>query len=421
MKRLFERHPWALAGCVGILLAQAFAWSWKTSGVLQATELWDQYPWGFSAVVGDWPLLKENVFYVEHHQAFLGVPGQFVRAHGNFELMRTLYGYLTQGLWFLGPIASGLVVNVTFWGLACISAAYVASVLFPGSIVAPWVGLLLTLSGQGFVNSVGEVSPHVLGYAIGFWLAAYVCAKHLWSEKTGLGDHLLVHGFLGVMKLGYESAWLYYPFLIAISGYAWSQRGKRVLSIEGMWFLARCSAFSLGPGAFMVLMSKPFGGVDSASLVLRDAMKRPLLDLLVSYFVVLADSILSFGPTVLLLAAVGVGVALSRRERATLIACALLLGVFAATAVLLLGAGARGYTTFALAMPVFMLGVVGYDWLWRRASVTRYAAPTILALGFVWINAPLVGFNLPIPGFSWGYLGALSSGHWEAYRLVQFK
>ena len=127
-----------MVGCALLLAAQTAAWSWKTSGVLQSVQNWQRYPWGYVAettlpIVGTWPLAKENFIYVQHHQAFLDVADQFVRPTSGFEHLRTLYAFLTAGLWFLGPIFSGIVLNAVLWTLPLdIAGSYAVRVNFNG-------------------------------------------------------------------------------------------------------------------------------------------------------------------------------------------------------------------------------------------------------------------------------------------------
>jgi hypothetical protein len=427
---IMTRRPVLLGtlACLLFLIAQTYLWSWKTSGVLRATEDWNThpYPWGYSAVtnlrhIGEWPMSKENFIYIQHHQAFLGVRDQYVRPSAGFEHLRALYAYLTQGLWFLGPIFSGIVLNVALWACACLSAAYVARSVFPHQTWTPWVAVLLTLSGQGFLDSVGEVSPHVLGYGVGFWVAAYVCAKRLWRADSREIDHLLVHGLVGVLKLGYEAAWFSYPFLILISYYASVQKMHRPFSAGTAWFLARCSLFSLGPGALMILVSRPFGATDTVSgalLLLRD---HAIAEVLVTYVTALADSLLSFGPFMLALLTAGLVSTIRARDRFGLALAGTIGAMLVATAVVLAAYPARGYSTFGLALPLFLIAIRGYSWIWERPSALRYAAPALMAGYVLWSNAPLLGFKLPLVGFSWGYIHVLTNGAWQAYHVIQLR
>src|SRR4051812_45498223 len=119
------RLPFAVAFILVII--QASLWSYKTSGVLDQTTLWAGYPWGFEYILkgtpfGDWPINKENLYYIRHHLAFLGNLNAHVDKGAGFECHRVLYGFLSKGLWFLGPILSGLVINIGFWLLAIMSA-----------------------------------------------------------------------------------------------------------------------------------------------------------------------------------------------------------------------------------------------------------------------------------------------------------
>ena len=406
-------------GCAFLLVAQTAFWSWKTSGVLQAVQDWQRYPWGYVAettmpIVGTWPLAKENFIYVQHHQAFLNVADQYVRPTSGFE-------HLNAGLWFLGPIASGIVLNVVLWALACLSAGYVARRLFPDTPSAPWVAALLCLCGQGFLHSVGEVSPHVLGYGVGFWIGAYAVTKQLWRGDASRTDHWLVHGLLGVLKLGYEAAWFSFPFLMLLSYRSVARRRHRLLSWEIAGFLASCAIFSLGPGLLMILLSKPFGARDSVSNAVLLVQQRPLVDLIVAYLIALADSVLAFGPFVLALLVVGIIAVVGDRDRYALAGLATTAAMLAITAVVLLPYPARGYSTFGLALPLFLVATRGYAWVWERRSVWRYAAPALLASCFLWANAPLIGWRLPLAGFSWGYIHTASAGHWQAFEIVRLR
>lgn len=415
-----------ILACLVLFVTEACVWSWKTSGILQISGSWRQYPWDYTAIthlpgLGEWPLMKENFIYIQHHQAFLGVRDQYVRPTSGFEHMRTLYGYLTQGLWFLGPVFSGLVLNVVFWGLACLCAVYVAVRLFPQQRWAPWVAALLVLSGQGFLSSVGEVSPHVLGYSMGFWVAAYVCAKRLWRADSRAVDHFLVHGFVGILKLGYESAWFSWPFLILIGWYASTQRTHRLFPRRTAFFLAGCSLLSLGPGALMILISRPFGAADSVTTAMLLLRNRPMVEILMLYFAALTESILAFGPFVLALLAAGIVATIRARDRFGLALAGTTMAVLAATAVIVMPYFARGYTTFHLALPLFIIAIRGYSWIWERRSSVRYAAPALLAGCIVWSNAPMFGFALPLPGFELGFIHTLQEGHWQDYQMIQFR
>lgn len=415
-----------LLGCALLLIAQTAFWSWKTSGVLQSVQDWHRYPWGYAAVttpphLGEWPFAKENLIYVQHHQAFLGVTDQYVRPTSGFEHQRTLYAYLTTGLWFLGPLFSGIALNVLLWALAVLASMYIARTLFPGRPWTPWIAALLVLSGQGFLHSVGEVAPHVLGYGTGFFVGAYACAKRLWSDDSRSVDHWLVHGLLGILKLGYEAAWFSYPFLLLVSYRAAASRAGRPLSWSTVGFLVRCSVFSLGPGLLMIALSRPFGATDSVSGAVQLVSQRPLAELLVAYVLTLADSVLSFGPFVLVLAATGTVAAVHARDRVTLLWLGAIVAMLVVTAVVLLPYPARGYSTFGLALPLFIVAIQGYSWIWMRRSVWRYVAPALMACGMLWANAPLVGCRLPLEGFAWGYLSAAARGHWQTFDIIQLR
>lgn len=407
------------------ILLQSYFWGWKTSGTFQATHLWNGgYPWGYGSILetpwGEWPINKENYIYIEHHQSFLNVADQFIRPHSGFEFLRSLYGYLTSSLWFLGPIFSGIMLNIIFWFCSLAAMIYICRFFYPQNKTAWLVGGTLVTFGQGFLQSVGEISPHILGYSLGFWLGAYTLSKRLWESDTPDQDHYLVHATLGLLKLGYESAWMYYPYIILLSAFSRYQKSQSGPYTPILTFSIKCSLFSLTPGLLMILLSKPFKGGDGVLFVMKMLQDMPFQSIAERYILTLLDSFLSFGPLFILTLA-GLVCALRRTHYPFLFMTAVTFSMFLLLALILIPVSARGYTSFAFALPIFLLAVAGYLYLNEAKHLAvKVLAPLLLCTQIAWAFLPLFGYSFALKGFSWGYITMMKQQNLRPYDVQPF-
>jgi len=410
-----------------LILVQVPFWSWKTSGVLEQTTNWNDYGWGYryilkNTIVGDWPIQKENMFYINHHLAFLGTPEVVVDYGSGFELHRALYGVLTKGLWFLGPILSGFMINILFWYAAALAAAFIASRLIPNSSFAIWAAGLLVGTSQGFLYSVGEVSPHVLGYAAGYLIIAFAFYKRIWKKETSWHDQLLIYLWIGILKNAYEAAWLSLPIIFSLTLYREYQLGfstlkniiKRTMALLGLL----CAAII--PSLLFTFITSIFMQAQGILHFLFDAMKNfSIQQILKVYLQVTWEGITALGPIIVPLYFFGFLIAWRKKNTALLSLGLLSLLQLFLIGLLLIPVSGRGYVTFGVSTLVIILSALTLNTLWETKKF-RFIPIILLILLFCYNNAPLLGYRLPSLGFYMGYQPWLQAGHWQEYDVVPF-
>jgi hypothetical protein len=411
-----------------VILLQTYCWSWQTSGVVWMTQEWASMPWGYrwiirDPVLGEWSINKELLYYIHHFLSFIGTPDIFIDRGSGFELHRTLYALLIRPFWFLGPILAGLLVNVIAWWGAAMTAAYLAYQLI-GKRFVVWAAVVFVVFGQGFLQSVGEISPHVLGYALGYYIFAFAVYKKLWSPQTTFVDHLMVYGFVGIMKLAYESAWLTLPPLTLVSLYAFYQslekerfwRRYRLLTVN----LSLCISFALLPGIIFIIVTSLL--LKANGSLQYGCLTQTPLNFLRIYGHSLMEGFLSYGPILVPLFIASGLMAFLKRERIWIIIWVFAILQFICTTPFLMKATGRGYITFSLS-PLVMLSilyVVQHVWTLRRSQIfARFSVIVVTLLGAVYVNLPLTGYMLPLNGFSLGYLATWKKER-VAYDIIEF-
>jgi hypothetical protein len=413
--------------CCLLILCESIPWSYRWSGVFSMSQTWD-IPRGFLATVdfeGLWPIHTENLYYLNQIQAFLGVEGVSVKLGNVFELQRSLYALLVKSLWFLHPILAGILVNVLAWMSFCFCIQYIIKTFSP-SQSAQAIGGILVASGQGFLQSVGEISPHVMGYGSHYFIFALACRQRIWQQPFIFIDHAIVYATIGILQLVYDSAWLSLPILFPISLYCafkaflpLQKKFKVTSALLALAFLPSLS-FSI---VTAFLLNK--GGV--LAYLYSSICSEGILTLLKRYFVTLADGILSYGPIIIFAYLLALIFSLKQKNYAVLYLWIMSMFLFFACSIIMLPVGGRGYVTFSFSTIITLLSVYGIYCLWGNRSFARKTSVSFLLFVYVlYNNTPLfksyIGNNWILDGFSLGYLHVLeNTNQYRSFECNEFK
>lgn len=406
--------------CCLLIICESIPWSYRWAGNLSISQTWN-LPRGFFAAVeygGLWPFGTENLYYLGQIQAFLGVEGASINLGSGFELQRSLYAFFVKSLWFLHPIPAGITINVTLWMLICFCMQYIIKTFSP-SPTAQAIGGIFVASGQGFLHSVGEISPHILGYGAHYLIFALACRLRIWQRTFVFADHLIVYATIGLLQLGYDSAWLILPILLPISFYSIFKETSaiktklfRLLSLLTVSFIPSLS-FSM---ATSLLLKK--GGV--IYFLFQDV--NSLLSFLKTYPLVLVEGILSYGPIILLGYFLAMGLALKQKNYGILYLCLASFFLFLSCSFLMIPVSGRGYVTFSFSASILLIATYGIYSLWDQHSLTKRAF--VICLLFLYVsfnNSPLLsssmGNNWILQGFSVGYINVFQ--HSNTYRSFE--
>jgi hypothetical protein len=394
--------------CCLLILIESIPWSYKWSGVLSMTQTWE-LPRGFLATVaydGLWPFGTENLYYLNQIQAFLGVEGTSISLGSGFELQRSLYAFIVKTFWFLNPILASILVNVILWMFFVYCIQYIIRT-FSHSQPAQAIGGVFVAAGQGFLNSVGEIAPHVLGYGSHYIIFALACRQRIWQKTFIFYDHIIIYAAIGLLQLGYDSAWLSLPILVPISIYCIFRDSSalrikiyRILFLVAIALLPSLS-FSIISG---FLLKK--GGVLYYLLTTTNGDFMPLIK---SYLNATTDGLLSYGPILLLGYFSAILLAIKNQNYIILYFWIVSSFLFFAVGVTLLGAPSRGYVTFSFSPIILLLATYGVHSLWDSSS--HFKRATTISLLFTYVlynNSPLlqssIGNNWILQGFGNGYL-----------------
>lgn len=421
--RMQSQHPETLKlplmniVIVVAIVALAFLWSWKGSGVLWATQS-DALPEGYYAYYvnspfGLWPLNKENFYYMAQHQAFLGVEGAYIERGGGFEFMRSLYATLTLAFWFLGPLFSGIMVNVLCWVSAAFSSQYIARILF-GSQLAGNLAATFVILGQGFLHRVGEVSPHLMGHSLGYWLVALAVHMKIWNQKTDIRHQALIYLIIGVLKLGYETSWLFLPPVLVFS--FWSLRFEPVF--KQICAFGLFLALATLPSGAIMLLSQKFHALGSthyngASLLLSG--KIDVRDFLYLFGINFFEGLLAYGPILVPVFLWGVVRAISNRECQSSLISLIFIVQLLYTTLFTMAVSGKGYITFAISplfMVVFVYGLIELEKLFKNQVIL-----VSIFLSLACINhLNFIGIPYFLRAFELGYFSTYQSKNWKHYE-----
>lgn len=359
---------------------------------------------------------KESAFYLRAAQGFQGIEDATVNIGSKYELYRSVYPYLLRIFWFLEPIEAVLMLDVLIWFLACLSIWGLARNLGLSPMVQ-FFAVFFTVFAQGFLQSLGEGMPHVVGYASGYFICFLLSQVRPWRRDASLQDDLLPYGFVGIWQLAYGTAFFFLPLLLGatLTRY-YQQRYFRVKEFLGLIALAVVPylIFSF----FMKVSLKTSGGVSEIvfSKILHEY--QTVGRFLIAYIRTLADSYFALGPIALVGA---VGLWKAWRENIWLVQALTLTTIlqFMGMAVLLIPLAGRGYATFNFYVALCLGGafILGRLWsqkvFWKRLSVVVFC----LAWGG-YVSAGRFGFILFDRLFFTGFINMKDS--WWQYALKIF-
>lgn len=400
-----------------MLLATSILWSFQTSGVLEMTTDWSGYPWGYKYILknyDNWPINKENSFYVSHHQAFQGVEGSYVALNSGFELHRTLYAALTTCLWFLGPLLSMWIFNITFWGLTIYSIVYAIARL-GGTKTDQIIAAMLTLFGQGFVYSVGEFSPHVVGYGAMYCIYGFTAYHRIWDPDTKWQQYGQVYALIGLLQIAYNSAWLSLPVIGVISLYRilkTSKRPKEFIILCGIGLMA------IVPYVVMLIITKTVVGT-SGIISYNPYPLFPLAPFLKYYILVYIEGLLGMNPLLVAFSTIGLIFGIIKMNKAILILTTLALLQIAMCTIFMLSANGRGYVTFTCSASFVLLSVYGLSQIYaNKMQYIRTIMPLTLIAFAIFTHLPKIANNrLPLMGFYTGYILNIKNNKWHQYDV----
>jgi hypothetical protein len=412
--------------CCLLILCESIPWSYRWSGVLSMTQTWG-LPRGFLATIefeGLWPFCVENLYYLNQIQAFLGVEGVSIKLGSVFELQRSLYALLVKSVWFLHPIWAGILVNVLAWMSFCFCIQYIIKTFSP-SQSAQAIGGILVASGQGFLQSVGEISPHVIGYGSHYFIFALACRHRIWQPSFSFIDHAIVYATIGILQLVYDSAWLSLPILFPISLYCIFKASlslqKKLLLTSTLLTLALLPSLSFSM-ATAYLLNK--GGV--LTFLYSSVSSESVLSFLKRYLLTLIDGILSYGPIIIFSYLLALIFSLKQKNYAISYLWAMSMFLFFACTILILPVSGRGYVTFSFSAIITLLSTYGLYSLWKKGSFAGKASVTFLLCVYVlYNNSPLfkscIGNNWVLEGFSIGYLNVLKNANqYRSFECHEF-
>lgn len=407
--------------CCLLIICESIPWSYKWSGVLSFTQTWD-IPRGFLALVdyhGLWPLCTENLYYLNQAQAFLGVDGVSINLGNIFELQRSLYALFVKSLWFMHPILAGIFINIALWMFFCFCIQYIIKTFSP-SPVAQAIGGILVAGGQGFLQSVGEISPHIMGYGAHFVIFALACRQNIWQRSFVFIDHLILYATIGFLQLAYDSAWLILPILLPISFYRIAVDSvslkKKIFWMTALLTMALLPSFSFSL-IVGILLKK--GGV---LYYMYSLINGDFPTLMKNYILAITDGILSYGPLLVFGYFSALMISFKEKNDAIVYLWWVSLFLFLVCGFLIFRVGGRGYVTYSFSAVIILLATYALYHLWDPRSLLKKATTISLLLFYlIFNNVPLlklyIGNNWILDGFALGYLTVYQ--HPNLYRSFE--
>lgn len=398
------------------LIIVSAIWSLKTSGVLEMTTEWNGYPWGYKYIIKNydlWPINKENSYYINQHQAFLGVDGAYVAVNSGFELHRSLYAAISTSLWFLGPLASLWTINILFWMLSIYSIVYVVSSL-GGGRREQIITALLCFLGQGFVYSVGEFSPHIIGYGAMYCVYGFAVYHRIWDPKTTWHDYGQVYAVIGLLQMAYNSAWLSLPVVGALSLYRVSQKSDKVREFIN---LCLTGLMAIIPYGVMLVITKFF----TKSMGVMSYTAPDLfcfLDFAKKFAFVYLEGFLGMSPLLCLLSIAAFIYAIIKKNNVVILLFLLGLLQIGVCTFFMLNVSGRGYVTFTCSATFVLLSVYALSMLSNSKKFFAHSFVTIFIAAFViCAHLPKISdMRLTMMGFYTGYINNIKQGKWQNYE-----
>jgi hypothetical protein len=383
-------------------------WSWKSSGVLMMSKAWEAYPTGFSSMIHDynWPIMSENYYYLSQCEAFRGATSSILTGGiGGFEIQRSLYAVFCNIFWFLGTMGSMWMTNVVCWFLSGMSLSYFIKKQ-GGSSRQQWMAFLLVLGGQGFLYSVGEFSPHVMGYSFQFWILGLCAYFNIWSKESSHYDVMLMYGLIGLMQFAYNSAWLSLPILM----YFHYQRGMRLQHVVIGLCLATIPYLMFISG-YKILYPNSTNILKSATVDYNTFTY--IVDFIKTYTLGMIENIVSFYGVLMCCALAGIGV--FKKYRSFLII--FLIQLLIATRFNMAYGLGKGYVVFNI---IALLYVIASEALSNVTS--KFKLCFILGAYYFFAYSPfLIKNNFFLQIFEQGIFFTLNQLHqWGPYAIHLF-
>lgn len=406
-----------------VIVIQGVYWSYKGSGALHWSIGWNYYPWGFRSTLSDynnWPILRENLFYIHHFLAFLGVDGAVVERASGFELHRSLYGLLMTGVWFLGPIYAGLFINGVCWFLSILSMIYVANQLFDSNI-ARISSFLFVAFGQGFLYSVGEISPHVMGYSSSFLILAASTYYKVWDVNSSFYDHLKVYMLIGILQLAYNSPWLNLAFLFPLSM-------RRELFHYPRSYVASCLRLSLlcliamVPFQLFTMITHKLIDTEGVVIYVLKSLweQHTFMEAVNLVLIASVESFLAYGPILCLLMVTGFGLALYKRNGLMVYTGLITILLFLVVGLFTCHTSGKGYVSYGIAAYGTLLSVYACHQLWQGTFNYRLAVTIMLVMLPLYVYGIILDPQFVLRGFSGGYMTTIQQGQWQSYEVHTF-
>jgi hypothetical protein len=408
-----------LASIVSILVLIE---GWKTSGVLENSRSL-LYPGGYvytfqSEKHGLWPVNKESSYYMLAAQGFLGVKESNLNVGCIYEFYRTGYSFLLRTFWFLDPIEAVLLLDAIVWFLACLSIFFTCKNMNLSDITA-FFSVFFTLIFGGFLQSVGEGMPHVLGYSSGYFIFFFLSYFKPWRKDATFADDWPVYAFMGLWQLTYGTAIFFMPYLLLSTGYRYYQK-KHFLGKEFLLLFLTAVIPYLTMTLFVKGVFQTSGGVLNLVLDRISSSYAGWHNLFFHYTYVLWDSFVSLGPIAFIGVAGLILHILKYQDVKWKIILIITFCQFLGMAFLLLPLAGRGYATASF-YPALCLGAaLLMEHLWKKASFfSKPVAIILVSSCFIYSFSSKFGFVLFDRVFFTG-LQNLNDSFWK-YEIAYFK
>jgi hypothetical protein len=252
----------------------------------------------------------------------------------------------------------------------------------------------------------------------------------MWKRESLFSSHILVYLTVGLLQLGYNSAWLMLPVLWSLTLlYDWpsfhfdlSLSSWKAFS-KSFYRLGLLTALAMLPSIILIIGTIPVGGASVIQFLWKIGAPSHvnILAVLKAYLSITLDGLVALGPFFIgLFLLVS---AMAARERSLELAFALLLfslqillcGIF------MMPVSGRGYVTFGVAALLVCSGAYCLGLLWQTKNRLLRALALAFPLGsIVYTNLPLLGYRLPSIGFFEGYFRFFTYGQWQAYVIKIF-
>lgn len=416
--------------CFLLICFLAWLWGWKTSGVLENTMLFDINPLGYtywleSPHFGPWLVNRESTYYLNGMQGFLGVPNTYINIGNAYEISRTFYCLLLRSFWFLEPILASFVLDIILWFLAALSAAYIAAT-FSNNKLAPWLAALSVVFGQGFLHSVGEGMPHVLGYAGGFYVGALICLFRTWQKNCSFGEDLVIYIFLALWQIGYGTALFFLPLALLCTWHRLKE--QKVLPSRRFSTLALYTLISILPFSIitntMRLITKMSGEM---GMILQGMKSYPsVMAYLISYAKVFADGFLSLGPILTIAAIWLIATVIKKKYKDLQWLSAVFLIQYLTMIFLIVPLAGRGYATYNLILIPIIFFALALSSLMNSINIQKHQkyGKLLLVCALMGIilypNSTKFGFREPNFAFHAGWFSALTT-QLKTYEIHLFQ